>query len=62
MMQIVLNILDEQKAKSLLSLLNDLSYVDVMTNDNLKVWEGIRSKPIKVEDFKIFSREELHER
>jgi hypothetical protein len=60
-MQVVLDILDEQKAKSLISLLSDLPYVDVKT-DNLKIWEGIQGNPIKVDDFKVFSREELHEK
>jgi hypothetical protein len=59
--QILLNITDEQKAKSLLSLLKDLSYVNIQETD-LKIWEGIRLDPVKVDNFKIFSREELHER
>jgi hypothetical protein len=58
----VLNITDEQKAKSLVSLLNDLSYVNIQYETDLKIWEGIRLDPVKVDNFKIFSREELHER
>jgi hypothetical protein len=59
--QILLNITDEQKAKSLLSLLKDLSYVNIQETD-LKIWERMRLDPVKVDNFKIFSREELHER
>jgi hypothetical protein len=61
-MQILLNISDEQKAKSLISLLSDLSYVNIQTDNILKTWEGIEINPIIVDDFKMFSREELHER
>jgi hypothetical protein len=61
-MQIVLDITDEQKAKSLISLLKDLSYVNIQSETNLKVWQGIRVDPIKIDNFKKFSREELHER
>jgi hypothetical protein len=61
-MQIVLDITDEQKAKSLISLLRDLSYVNIQSEIKLKVWEGIKIDPVKVDNFKKFSREELHER
>ena len=62
---IVLNIYDEKKAEALLTLLQDLSYVDAQTSDGLKKWPGklsVFDNPIYVDDFKIYSREELHER
>jgi hypothetical protein len=61
-MQIVLDVTDENKAKTLISFLGDLSYVNIQSETNLKVWDGIRIDPVKVDNFKMFSREELHER
>ena len=65
MKRIVLNILDDKKAETLLAVLQDLSYVDAETDDGLKKWPGnlsVFSNPIHIENFNIFSREELHER
>jgi hypothetical protein len=50
-----------------MALLQDLSYVNVEKNigDNLKIWDGslpVLDNPIAVEDFRTFSKEELHER
>jgi hypothetical protein len=59
-MQIVLDITDEQKAKLLISLLKDLSYVNIQSETNLKVWKGIQVEPVKIDNFKKFSREELY--
>ena len=67
MSRIILNVTDERKVEPLMVLLQDLSYVNVEKNieDNLKIWEGalpVLDNPIAVEDFRTFSREELHER
>jgi hypothetical protein len=60
-----LNVLDDRKVEALMALLRDLSYVDVQADDGVKVWdcklESIDS-PVEAADFRIFSREELHER
>jgi hypothetical protein len=63
--RIILNVLDDQKAEPLMLLLRDLSYVDIEENDGLKIWDGsIKAidSPITVGDFRVYSREELHER
>ena len=63
--RVVLDIYDEKKAEALLTLLQDLSYVDAQTDSGLKKWPGnlsVFDNPIYVEDFRIYSREELHER
>jgi hypothetical protein len=63
--RVILNIHDEKKAEALLVLLRDLSYIDTQVDDNLKKWPGklpVFNNPIYVEDFKIYSREELHAR
>ena len=65
MARIILNIRDEQKAKRLLAHLGDLDYVDTMIEKDEKVWTGalpVFDNPLHVKDFKIYSREELHER
>lgn len=65
MTRIVLNVSDDRKAESLMVLLRDLSYVDLQVDDGLKVWNGNLSaieNPVHVGAFKIYSREELHER
>jgi len=65
MAQIVLNVENEQKASLLLSLFQDLDYVEVETKSTEKVWLGdlpILENPIFVPDFKMYSREELYER
>ena len=64
-MRVVLSIHDEKKAKVLISLLQDLSYVDTQVDAGLKKWTGklsVFDNPIYIEDFKIFAREELYER
>jgi hypothetical protein len=63
--RIVLNVLDDRKAETLMALLRDLSYVDVQADDGVKVWDGKLESidsPVEAGDFRIFSREELHER
>jgi hypothetical protein len=67
MAKIMLNVSDEQKAESLMVLLRDLSYIDVqeVIDDGLKTWDGTiaaLNHPITIGDFKIYSKEELHER
>ena len=65
MTRIVLNVKDEQKANLLLSLFSDLDYVDAELDSGLKQWKGnlsVFDNPIHVPDFKMYSREELHER
>lgn len=65
MTRIVLDVLDDQKAEPLMLLLRDLSYVNIQMDDRLKVWDGsLRAidNPITVGDFRMYSREELHER
>ena len=65
MKKVVLSIYDDKKAESLLELLQDLTYVDAQIDGGLKKWPGnlsVFDNPIHVEDFKIYSREELHER
>jgi hypothetical protein len=58
---------DEQKAESLMVLLRDISFIDVheIRDDGLKIWDGAIAAldcPIVAGDFKIYSKEELHER
>ena len=65
MTKIVLKVKDEQKAKSLVVLLRDLDYVDLETDEDLKVWDcdlPAIDNPVFVRDFRIYSRDELHER
>jgi hypothetical protein len=67
MTKILLNVLDEQKTESLMVLLRDISFIDVqeVRDDGLKIWDGAIAAldyPIAAGDFKIYSREELHER
>jgi len=67
MSRIVLNVLDERKAGPLRALLNDLPYIRLQDDgDNgMKTWDGslkALDSPVTVGDFKIYSRDELHER
>lgn len=65
MKRIVLSIQDDQKAETLLALLHDLSYVEARVEDVEKVWKGdltVFDNPINIPDFKMYTREELHER
>ena len=65
MRRVILDIHDDIKAESLLVLLRDLTYVDAQEDDGLKKWKGnlsVFENPIYVQDFKMYSREELHER
>jgi hypothetical protein len=65
MKRIVLDVRDEQKAEALLVLLRDLTYVDTQVDDGAKVWDGrlsVLDNPIHVEDYRVYSRDELHER
>ena len=65
MTRIVLNVLDEQKAEPLMLLLRDLSYIDIQKDEGVKVWDGSLKaidNPVTVGDFRVYSREELHER
>ncbi|MDR3166207.1 MAG: hypothetical protein LBU13_11610 [Synergistaceae bacterium] len=66
MTRIVLDILDDEKAEALMVLLRDLSYIEVREDGDMKIWDGngLRAiqNPVGIDDFKIFPREELHER
>ncbi|MCL1807780.1 MAG: hypothetical protein FWG31_08770 [Oscillospiraceae bacterium] len=65
MTKVVLNIRDDKKAESLLSLLRELPFVDTQIEETLKVWDGclpMLDSPVSDPDFKFFSREELYER
>jgi hypothetical protein len=67
MSRIVLNVLDERKVGPLRVLLNDLSYIRLQDDEDgdLKMWDGslkVLDSPVTVGDFKIYSRDELHER
>ena len=64
MTRIVLNVKDERKASILLSLFNDLDYVDAHAETFEKVWEGdlpVFNNPVNIPGFKMYSREELYE-
>ena len=65
MARIVLNIEDEKKAELLLTLLSDLSYVDAQSDTDEIVWGGylpVFDNPIHLQDFRMYSREELYDR
>ncbi|MCL2055329.1 MAG: hypothetical protein FWG90_12990 [Oscillospiraceae bacterium] len=63
-----ISIADETKATRLLALLSDLSYVIVTEQDQNQGKEqsekrfSLMNNPLSVENFRLFSREELHER
>lgn len=64
MKRIVLDIQDDQKADMLLSLFQDLNYVQ-MNIDGEKVWNGylpVFDDPVTLPEFVDYSREALHER
>jgi hypothetical protein len=62
----VLDIKDDRKAEILLLLLRDLSYVNTIADGGLKEWTGqlsVLDAPVRADaDYKIYTREELHER
>jgi len=65
MKNVVIQIRDDRKAEILLEILGGLEYVDIHVADGLKIWDGqlpAIDKPVYVDDFKIFARDELHER
>jgi hypothetical protein len=66
MKRVTLDINDDRKAELLLLLLRDLSYVSAVTENGLKAWTGklpVLDAPIRAgADYKMYSREELHER
>jgi hypothetical protein len=65
MTQIVINVQDEQKAKRLFALLNDLDYVEARVETSEKLWEGnlpVFNDPVFIPGFKMFTREELYDR
>ena len=65
MTKLVLNIRDDKKAESLITLLRELPFVDTQVEETPKVWDGrlpMLDSPVADPDFKFFSREELYER
>ena len=65
MSRIVLNIRDETKVETLLTVMRDLPYVEAQIDVTPKKWCGSLSaldNPIQISGFKKFTREELHER
>ena len=69
MKQYTISINDDIKAGQLLSFLSDLYYVKVVGSPEIKEVSALESKkyllmnnPFFVDDFKLFNREELHER
>jgi len=52
--RIVLNVKDERKASILLSLFNDLDYVDAQAETFEKVWEG--DLPVRVVLTRLYSQ------
>jgi len=65
MKNVVIQIYDDRKAEVLLEMLGGLEYVDIHMADGLKVWDGrlpAIDKPVYLDDFRIFTRDELHER
>ena len=65
MTKIILNISDERKVDTLLSFICDLPYIEVQTDHIPKKWKGQLSaldNPVHVSEFRVFTREELHER
>jgi len=64
MRQYVISIKDDAKINQLLTILNDLSYVEVLeqTSNESKKRFPLMDTPFSVKNFVLFSREELHER
>ena len=64
MRQYVISIKDDAKINQLLALLNDLSYVEILeqTGNEPKKLFPLMDTPFPVKNFKLFNREELHER
>ena len=65
MARIILNISDDKKASTLLSVLQELPFVEARMEDREKVWTGqleTLKHPIHIENFKTFSKEQLNER
>jgi hypothetical protein len=65
MRRIMLEINDDSKVDSLISIFADLPFVTAHVLDDKKAWSGellgLRN-PVKVDNFRVFTREELHER
>ena len=64
MKQYVISITDDAKINLLLTILKDLSYVEVLeqTSNEPEKRFPLMDTPFPVKNFKMFSREELHER
>ena len=64
MRRYVISIKDDAKINQLLALLNDLSYVEILeqTSNEPEKRFPLMDTPFPVKNFKLFSREELHER
>ena len=71
MTQYIISVKDDSKAKNLLALLSDLAYIDISKRDMQTEYQTVIADrrlpseiitPLRVESFKIFSREELNER
>ena len=65
MKQIVVNVRDDKTLETVLDFLQGLPNVETQTDGNLKKWTGKLSgidNPVHVENFRMFSREELYDR
>ena len=65
MRQIVVNVQDDQTFKTVLDFLHGLPNVEAQSDNGAKKWTGKLTgieKPIHVENFRMFSREELYDR
>ncbi|MGD8399495.1 MAG: hypothetical protein PVH64_00950 [Bacillota bacterium] len=68
MKQLILNIKDDSKFDILMKFLREINFVEVQNEDvdkDLKVWGELPESmlnPIKVDNFKMFGRDELYER
>ena len=68
MKQLILNIKDDSKLDVFVKFLKEINFIEVegvQSSDNIKVWGDIpysMLNPIKVENFKMYSREELYDR
>ncbi|MDR0307389.1 MAG: hypothetical protein LBI42_11210 [Chitinispirillales bacterium] len=70
MTQYTISVKDESKASHVLALLKDLAYIDVFKRDTQSEQQAAAARkrpseiitPVKIDNLRLFSRDELNER
>jgi hypothetical protein len=65
MRQLIIRVQDDENFDRIVDFLSGIPNVETQSDDTIKIWDGKLSgfeHPIHVENYRVFSREELYDR